>query len=57
MAGSTNDDFISFIDFAPSVLSLANIKPPTIMQGKAQFGSYKSDKESAFLYELYIAIT
>ena len=50
IAGSINDDFISFIDFAPSVLSLANIKPPNIMQGKAQFGSYKSDKESEFIF-------
>lgn len=49
-AGSINDDFISFIDYAPSVLSLANIKPPSIMQGKAQFGSYKSDKKSEFIF-------
>lgn len=49
-AGSINDDFISFIDFAPSILSLANIKPSNIMQGKAQFGSYKADKKSEFIF-------
>jgi N-sulfoglucosamine sulfohydrolase len=49
-SGSINDDFISFIDFAPSVLSLANIMPPSIMQGKAQFGSYKADKKSEFIF-------
>lgn len=36
-----NDDLISFIDLAPTVLSLAGIKPPPHMDGKAFLGSFK----------------
>jgi len=37
-----NEDLISLIDLAPSMLSLANIKPPKSMEGKAFLGKYKS---------------
>lgn len=40
-ANSRNDDLISFIDLAPTVLSLANIKPPPHMDGKAFLGPFK----------------
>lgn len=44
-AGSIDNRLISFIDYAPTVLSLAGIQPPKVMQGKAQFGNYEvSDK-------------
>ena len=36
-----NTDLVSFVDFAPTVLSLAGIKPPRVMQGKALFGRYR----------------
>lgn len=36
-----NDDLVSFIDFAPTLLSWAGIKPPENMQGKALFGMYQ----------------
>lgn len=49
-AGTRNDDLISFIDYAPSVLSLAKIKPPSVMQGKAQFGYYKAKEKSDFIF-------
>jgi N-sulfoglucosamine sulfohydrolase len=49
-ASTRNEDFISFIDFAPTVLSLAGIKPPTVMQGKAQFGPFKSEKKSEYIF-------
>ncbi len=49
-AGRKNSDFISFIDYAPTVLSLAGIKPPVIMQGKAQFGFYKTNEKSEFIF-------
>jgi N-sulfoglucosamine sulfohydrolase len=49
-AGTRNPDLISFIDFAPTVLSLAGIEPPVVMQGKAQFGSYKADAKSDFIF-------
>ena len=49
-AGTINDDFISFIDYAPSVLSLAGIKTPEIMQGKAHFGPYQVAEKPEFIF-------
>ena len=49
-AVKTNHDFISFIDYAPTVLSLAGIKPPPVMQGKAQFGPYQVTEKPKFIY-------
>ncbi|MDG1762264.1 MAG: sulfatase [Flavobacteriaceae bacterium] len=49
-AGTANTDFVSFIDYAPTVLSLAGIKPPPIMQGKAQFGPYEVKEKSEFIF-------
>jgi N-sulfoglucosamine sulfohydrolase len=40
--GSVNDDLIAFIDFAPTMLSLAGIKIPDYIQGKAFLGSQKA---------------
>jgi len=40
-AGSRNDDIVSFIDLAPTTLSLAGVKPPDYMNGKAFLGAYK----------------
>ncbi len=36
------DRLISFVDLAPTILSLANIKPPNYMQGKAFLGTYSN---------------
>ncbi len=47
---NTDDRFLSFIDLAPSMLSLAGIKPPKIMQGKALFGKYKVDKSPEYVF-------
>ena len=49
-AGTTNKDFINFIDYAPTVLSLAGIKPPLVMQGNAQFGPYQTKEKSEFIF-------
>ena len=38
--GGTSDRLISFIDLAPTMLSLAGIKPPEWMQGTAFCGKY-----------------
>ncbi len=46
----TDDRFISFIDLAPTILSLANIKPPKVMQGKAQFGKFKVVKKPNYVF-------
>jgi len=41
-AGTVNDDLIAFIDFAPTMLSLAGVKIPQHLQGKAFLGSQKA---------------
>lgn len=42
-AGETNDDLVSAIDFAPTVLSLAGITPPAHLQGHAFLGPQKKN--------------
>lgn len=49
-AGERDDRLFSFIDLAPTLLSLANIRPPKVMQGKAHFGSYRDSIERAHLF-------
>ncbi|MHC4395443.1 MAG: sulfatase-like hydrolase/transferase [Planctomycetota bacterium] len=39
--GRVNDDLIAFIDFAPTMLSLAGVKIPDYIQGRAFLGSQK----------------
>lgn len=39
-AGRRTDRMVSFVDFAPTVLSLAGIEPPKHMQGKAFLGRF-----------------
>lgn len=38
--GSTTDRIVTFVDFAPTILSLADITPPPYMQGKAFLGHH-----------------
>jgi len=45
-----NDRLTSSIDFAPTVLSLAGIRPPENMQGKAIYGKYADAKGHAFVF-------
>lgn len=40
--GSVNDDLIGFVDFGPTVLSLADVKVPEYMQGRPFLGSQKA---------------
>lgn len=40
-AGGVIDDLIAFVDFAPTMLSLAGIRPPRQMQGQAFLGRYR----------------
>ena len=37
------DDLISFVDFAPTLLSLAGIKPPSYLDGKPFMGAFKKE--------------
>jgi arylsulfatase A-like enzyme len=39
-AGGSTDRPVSFVDLAPTVLSLAGVEPPASMQGKAFLGKY-----------------
>lgn len=41
--GTVNDDLIAFIDFAPTMLSLAGLKIPRHIQGRAFLGGQKAE--------------
>ncbi|MEY4566926.1 MAG: hypothetical protein RLY14_1896, partial [Planctomycetota bacterium] len=41
-SGSTNDDLVGFVDFAPTVLSLAGVEIPNYLQGRAILGPRRS---------------
>lgn len=41
-AGGVTDRLVSFVDFAPTVLSLAGIQPPPHLQGKAFLGTHQA---------------
>lgn len=49
-AGSRDARFISFVDLAPTVLSLAGIAPPKVMQGVAQFGPFEATKKPKYTF-------
>ncbi len=40
-AGGASEHLVSFVDLAPTILSLAGIKPPEHMQGHAFLGKYR----------------
>jgi N-sulfoglucosamine sulfohydrolase len=48
--GAYDDQLISFIDFAPTVLSIAGIRKPDHMQGKAFAGKYRAGKQRKYLH-------
>ena len=49
-AGATDNELISGVDFAPTVLSLAGITVPAYMQGQAFLGRQKSKKQRRYIY-------
>ncbi len=49
-AGTVNNDLVSFVDFAPTFLSLAGIQPPKYMEGQAFLGKYKSKKKRKYIF-------
>ncbi len=49
-AGTVNDDLISSVDFAPTILSLAGVKIPSYMQGKAFLGKEKSTTRRKYIF-------
>ncbi|WP_074315389.1 sulfatase-like hydrolase/transferase [Singulisphaera sp. GP187] len=48
-AGGKSDRLVSFVDLAPTVLSLAGIEPPSWMQGHAFLGQYQAPAQP-FVY-------
>ncbi|MCJ7468505.1 MAG: sulfatase [Maribacter sp.] len=49
-AGSRDAQLLSFIDLAPSVLSLVGIQPPKVMQGHALFGTYEVAQKPKYTF-------
>ncbi len=49
-AGTKEDKMISFIDFAPTLLSLINEKPLDYMQGQAFLGKHQPKKERKYIH-------
>lgn len=51
-AGEVDDQLVSFIDFKPTILSLASIKPPAYLdgQGQAFLGPYKATTERSYVH-------
>ncbi|SIS43354.1 Arylsulfatase A [Zobellia uliginosa] len=45
-----DDQLLSFVDFAPTLLSLADIEPPAYIQGQAFLGKYKAKEERNYIY-------
>ena len=50
LAGTSDDQLISFIDFAPTVYSLAGIEPPDYLPGQAFLGSYQADQPRDYIH-------
>jgi uncharacterized sulfatase len=50
-AGGVSERLVSFVDLAPTVLSLAGVEPPRHMQGRAFLGQHLAP-EPAYLYGL-----
>jgi N-sulfoglucosamine sulfohydrolase len=48
--GCANNQLVSAIDWAPTVLSLAGIKPPKEMQGKALMGQFATQKPHQYVF-------
>lgn len=49
-AGRIDSQLVSFIDFAPTVFSLAGIKPPDYLDGQAFLGPYKAPEERSYIH-------
>ncbi len=49
-AGTRNDELVSFVDFAPTLLSLIGITPREYMQGQAFLGDHKAKKERRYIH-------
>lgn len=50
LAGDKDEQLISFVDFAPTLLSLLGINPPDYLQGQAFMGEYPSVKKRNYIH-------
>lgn len=50
LAGSIDKQLLSFIDFAPTLLSITGIEVPEYMQGQAFLGDFEVEKERAYVH-------
>lgn len=50
LAGTVNTDLVSFVDFAPTTLSLAGVNVPSYMQGQAFAGVSKTRSPRKYIY-------
>ncbi|PHN02825.1 sulfatase-like hydrolase/transferase [Flavilitoribacter nigricans] len=49
-AGSRDEQLLSFIDFAPTVMSLVGIEPPAYLQGQAFLGEYQAAEPRQYIH-------
>ena len=49
-AGTWNDELVSFVDLAPTVLSLAGVTVPAHMQGQAFLGDQRAKNQRQYIY-------
>ncbi|PSL06576.1 sulfatase [Cecembia rubra] len=49
-AGTVVEDIVSLMDLGPTVMSLAGLKPPSYMHGKAFLGEFKVDKPHPYAF-------
>jgi arylsulfatase A-like enzyme len=50
LAGTKDTQLLSFVDFAPTLLSLIGKEPHSYMQGQAFLGPYKAKKERKYIH-------
>lgn len=48
--GAASDELVQFIDLAPTLLSIAGVKPPAFMQGHAICGSHPAATPNNFIH-------
>ena len=48
--GSVVSEIVSFVDFAPTILRLAGVEPPELMQGQAFLGTHGGSRLHAYLF-------
>ena len=49
-AGTKDEQLMSFVDFAPTLLSLIGVNPPEYMQGQAFLGQHKAEKVRKYIH-------